>query len=611
MTSTPIRKRIAGDEDCAWIRKRTPRPSQAAPRHSSLSTENVQNRRPAKATTAARFKDGECGLLEWTGGTYERIGSGVKWIANVTAPDGGDPAYALDIWTLNGNRKRIEVPCELIDQPSELARYLIKQGVKIERVRDAVRRIADYLSTRPHQPVHIRTTRDGWQKLGEIETYVLGNNAFCASGQIQHVTRTPPMAVRQRSGTLAQWTAIVKLCIGNPLLIVTLCAGFASALLRPFGHSSFGISVIGRSSTGKTTALRLALALFDSPSNLANWVSTANGLEALAAQYSHMPLVLDEIGLASREVMTDAAYRLTNGSGKLRAVPNGSLASVTNISSVSLTAGEESVVDRIEHSGHQAKLGQYARFAALNTDYLHGAFANLHGENDGAAFAQKLSRMLQVTHGVAWEPFVQYLAENIHAVKAKHTERENGIKEYLAKGIAFDRADGVCARVLDNFALMYRAGIVARLAAVFPLTDKQIIDALHQCFRKWHEQYQQRQSTPDEAILDDVRYFLQAHRNKLPSLTDYANPERDTKIGFTYTQRDGTEVFLIFPGALAALKQKHGRAAFHDALITAGWLLPGSEKRPTQQYQVPEPNTERARKRPSLYTLRKAAIYDE
>lgn len=604
MTSPLVKKRIAGDEDGGWIRKRTTRPAQSAPR-SSPSNDNVENCRLAKANIPAKFKDGDRGLFEQSGETYQSICSGVQWIANVTDPDGGNPAHALDIWTLNGKQKRIEVPYELIDQPSELARYLIKQGMRIERVRDAARRIADYLSSHPREPVHIRTTRDGWQVLGNTEAYVLGNKAFCTSGQVCSVTRTSPMAVRQRAGTLAQWNAIVRLCVGNPLLIVALCAAFASALLHPFGRNAFGISFVGRSSTGKTTALRLALSLFDSPSNLANWVSTANGLEALAAQHSHMPLVLDEIGLASREVMSDAAYRLTNGSGKLRASRDGSLASVTHISSVSLTAGEESVVDRIEQGGRQAKLGQFARFTALNTDYPHGAFAELHGESDGGALAKKITRMVQATYGVAWEPFVKYLAENIHAVKAKHTERESDVKEYLTKGIAFDRADGVCARVLDNFALMYRAGIVARLAAVFPITDKQIIYALRDCFRKWHEQYRQRQSTPDEAILDDVRYFLQAHRNKLPPLTDYANPDRDTKIGFTYTQRDGTEVFLIFPGALAALKQKHGRTAFNGALVNAGWLLPGSKRRPTQQYPVPMSETER----PSLYTFKKAVIY--
>ncbi|HGL5383458.1 DUF927 domain-containing protein [Burkholderia orbicola] len=605
MTSLPVKKRIAGDQDGGWLRQSATRSAQSARRPSYPSTSNSESRRPAKATAPAQFKDGEPGLYEWNGDTYRRICSGIKWIANVTDPDGGNPAHALDIWTLNGKQKRIEVPYESIDQAGELARYLIKQGMSIERVRDAARRIGDYLSGHPHDPVRIRVAHDGWQQLGDAEAYVLGNKAFCVSGGVQQVTHTPPMAGRHRAGTLTQWNEIVKLCVGNPLLIAALCAGFASALLHPFGRNAFGISFVGRSSTGKTTALRLALALFDSPSNLANWVSTANGLEALAAQHSHMPLVLDEIGLASREVMSDAAYRLTNGSGKLRASRDGSLASVTHISSVSLTAGEESVVDRIEQGGRQAKLGQFARFTALNTDYPHGAFADLHGESDGGALAKKITRMVQATYGVAWEPFVKYLAENIHAVKAKHTERESDVKEYLTKGIVFDRADGVCARVLDNFALMYRAGIVARLAAVFPITDKQIIYALRDCFRKWHEQYRQRQSTPDEAILDDVRYFLQAHRNKLPPLTDYANPERDTKIGFTYTQRDGTEVFLIFPGALAALKQKHGRTAFNGALVNAGWLLPGSKRRPTQQYPVPTSETER----PSLYTFKKAVIY--
>ncbi|WP_321926905.1 DUF927 domain-containing protein [Paraburkholderia guartelaensis] len=606
MASTSRVKRIVEDDDMG-VRRRAASAAKPLSRRASQSTGGVQSHRPAKAITPARFKDGERGLFERTGGAYQRICSGAGWVANVTDPDGGNPAHSLDIWTLNGNQKRIEVPYELIEQPGDLARHLIKHGMKIERVRDAARRIADYLSGHPREPVHIRVARDGWQTVGRVDAYVLGNKAFCVSGGVQHVTRTPPDAARQRAGTLAQWNEIVKLCVGNPILIVGLCAAFASALLHPLRHDAFGISFVGRSSTGKTTALRLALALFDSPSNLANWAGTGNGLEALAAQYSHRPLVLDEIGLASREVMSDASYRLTMGSGKSRAASDGSLASAARISSVSLTAGEESVVDRIEQGGRQAKLGQYARFVALSTDYPHGAFANLHGESNGAALSEKLSRMVQMTHGVAWEPFAKYLAENIHAVKAKHAERENGIKTYLTEGIVLDGADGVCARVLNNFALMYRAGIVAQVAGVFPIGDKQIITALRHCFRKWHEQYRQRQSTPDEAILDEVRYFLQVHRNKLPSLTDYANPERDTKIGFTYTQRDGTEVFLIIPGALDAMKQKHGRRAFHDALINAGWLLPGSGKRPTQQYLVPGSESER----PSLYTFKKAAIYAE
>ncbi|MFM0160768.1 DUF927 domain-containing protein [Paraburkholderia sediminicola] len=607
MAPATIKRRIAGDETDGWIRKRTPRPAQSTPRHSTSSTGNVPNRRPAKATTLARFKDGERGLHDWTGGTYQRICSGVKWIANVINTDGGDPAHALDIWALHGHRKRIEIPCGLIDQPRELRGYLVKQGMKIERVHDAAHRIADYLSTRPNQPVHIRAIRDGWQKLGDADAYVLGDKAFCASAQALCVSRTPPVDVRQRVGTLAQWTNIVRLCIGNPLLIVALCAAFASALLHPFGRNAFGISLVGRSSTGKTTALRLALALFDSPSNLANWVSTANGLEALAAQYSHMPLVLDEIGLASREVMTDAAYRLTNGPGKLRAARDGSLAPITRISSVSISAGEESVVERIEQGGHQAKLGQIARFLALSSDYEHGAFAKLHGERDGAAFSAKLNQMVQATHGVAWEPFVKYLAKNISAVKKMNVQYQDGVKAHLTEGLEFDPSDGVCARVLDNFALMFRAGKIARLAGVFPVKDMLIANALRQVFRKWFEQYQQRIATPDETILDEVRYLLQKHRHNLPSWSDYSNADRETAIGFTWSLRNRLEVYLIFPGAFDTMKRKHGRDVFNRALISAGWLLPGSGNRPTQQREFTPP----ARGRTSMYVLSVAAIFNE
>ncbi|CAB3768619.1 DUF927 domain-containing protein [Paraburkholderia solisilvae] len=558
----------------------------------------------ASSTNSTQFKDGKDGLYEWTGGAYRRVCSGVQWLANTVDADGSRPAHVLHIWTLNAACRKIEVPREIAEQPQELARLVTMQGVRLERGKSAARQLSDYLASRPSYPTYTRVLRDGWQIIGDREAYVFGDTAFATAKRNLPIARIPSAAQRIRQGSLEKWNEIALLCRGNPLLITSLCAAFASALLQPLGRNSFGVSFVGKSSTGKTTALRLALATIDSPTALATWASTANGLEALAMQYPHMPLVLDEIGLASHDVASDAAYRLT-GSGKLRAVRDGSLAPMQRITSVTISAGEESITARIEQRGDHAKSGQFARFISLPSDDAHGVFAALHGSMNGAAFAEKLNRLLNATHGVAWEPFVKYLASNTDAIKKLHTANLQGVAFHLTKEIEFDASDGVCARVLENFALMFRAGNIARKAKVFPISDTEIVGALRHCLRKWAEQYRQRLVTPTQAILDDVSYFLQRHRHNLPRWADYFNADCNTSIGFTCSLRSGDEAYLIFPGSLDGLKKKHGRETFHRALIDSAWLLPGTDDRPTQQRRFPPPNTGRT----AMYVFSKSAIF--
>ncbi|CAN7160129.1 DUF927 domain-containing protein [Paraburkholderia hospita] len=564
----------------------------------------VQTAAPEKQ---ARFKENKSGLLEWTGGKYVPICSRMRWIAHVVDADGGRPAHVVDIRTLNALQKRIEVAHELTSQPQELVRYLTAQGVQFNGNRDAARQLCDYLRTRPRVPIFTRATHDGWLKLGEHWSYVLGNKAFSVSHQELRVIRPQGQAPRKKAGSLAQWLQVTGLCRGNPLLIFALCAAFASALLHPFGRNGFGVSFVGRSSTGKTTALRLALALIDSPRELATWASTANGLEALAAQYAHMPLTLDEIGLADEDVLSDVAYRLTNGSGKLRAACDGTLASTARICTVSISTGEESVVDRIERKGRAAKLGQFARVITIPTEFQHGAFSTLHGSRDAAAFSEKLNSLLFATHGVAWEPFVKYLAENIDAAKATHNRNEHALKERMTRGTEFDGSDGVCARVLDSFALMFRAGKLAIDAKVIDLTRAEVFGALHYCFAKWISQYKKRLVTPGEAIRDELLYFLQSQRRKLRRWSDYSNANQDTGDVFTHSLRGGRDVYLVLPGALRGLREKHGHELFHRTLIDCGWLRPGPGGRPTHQQRLPQPDNGRT----GVYVFSKSAIFGD
>ncbi|VVE37404.1 hypothetical protein PPN31114_03978 [Pandoraea pneumonica] len=592
MTLSHKPKRIGGEEPHSYFRK--PRPK-TKPKSTSRQAVGKSSR------VSSRSQAGEANVRDGRG---EMLPSGMKLVRTVVDADGGRPAYELDVPALHGARKRIEVPYELANKPGKLIDHLITLGVKVDQ--ESAAAVAKYLAAQPERAVCFRTIHEGWQRIGGDEAYVYGDEAFRSSGASLAVTHLAQFPRRAKKGSRKQWESIVHMCKGNPLLLASLCAGFASALLHPLNHAPFGVSIVGRSSTGKTTALRLVKALFDAPVSMATWAGTESGVEALAATHAHLPLVLDEIGQAAPRVLSDAAYRLMNGTGKLRAHSDGTLAAGNFMTSVVITSGEESIVERIGQARHPTKLGQFARFITLAADYEHGAFANLHGRPNGASFAKSLNDSAYETHGVAWGDFVSYLCRHLSKIKAVHIANDRKVKASLVEGTNIDMSDGICARVVGNFSLLYRAGSVAHQAGVFPVDEAEIRSALCQLLNTWHLNYQQHLRSPREAILDDVRSFVQKHRHDFPDWSSYTDPNQKTAIGFTYPQRDGSKSYAIFKWAFEELEKKHGRAALHDALIDKGWLAPGSDNRPTQQLRLL-----RGAGRVSMYVIRKSAVMDQ
>ncbi|WP_227628959.1 DUF927 domain-containing protein, partial [Klebsiella pneumoniae] len=81
--------------------------------------------------------------------------------------------------------------------------------------------------------------------------------------------------------------------------------------------------MVGPSSSGKTSLLELAASVYSDRSFVRSWISTANGLAAVAAEQHDMLLALDEIGLARPEDVDIAVYHIVAGTSKLRATESG------------------------------------------------------------------------------------------------------------------------------------------------------------------------------------------------------------------------------------------------------------------------------------------------
>ena len=128
------------------------------------------------------------------------------------------------------------------------------------------------------------------------------------------------------SGTADEWRdSVAALAAGNTRLVFALSVAFAGTLAEIAGEDSGGFHLRGASSSGKSTALKLAASVWGNPSTYVRlWRGTVNGLEGLATLHNDSLLILDEIGQIDPNDAGEAAYLLANGQGKARASRNGS-----------------------------------------------------------------------------------------------------------------------------------------------------------------------------------------------------------------------------------------------------------------------------------------------
>lgn len=528
--------------------------------------------------------------------------SEMRFVAKVVNADGGHPAYLMTFRGSTGVWKEIEIPVTLTLRPAQLARHLIERGVELFSD-DAPKRVADFLRTCRGGKTLLRVERDGWIDYGQEKSYVFGSECF--SDRVERVIRAQA-GVRTSAGTLAEWAEVTALCRGNPLMIVALCFAFASGLLTPFGQSGVCVNLVGASSTGKSTILRLLQGLTCSPDCLANWEATANGLEAYAAQYRDMPLIIDELGQSDVASFGQSVYRMTNGSGRLRAKTDGSLAAQAQLLTVIISAGEESPADRIRRSGQQALAGQLARFITLPINGKHGAFDILHGENNGAAFSAQVRAKLRGVHGVAWREFSQYIAANIPRVRRKYDGHYRDLQTVISEGCNLDPSDGVQQRVLEHFAFAAFSAFVAIDSGVLRIEYGDVADAMIRCFGDWLKQHQADSRTPDDEIAEEVRAIVMKVRNRLPPYSAFRDSKRDTQIGFTHTAKDG-DMVLLLPAVMRKINEKYGKKRVKEALLRKGLLVSGLDGRPTSQFVVPG----HSNLKPSTYALRADAIFAE
>lgn len=250
---------------------------------------------------------------------------------------------------------------------SEIRRELARLGLTISPSRSARELLASYLQVVPVEARARCVDKLGWH--GDV--YVTATESIGQSSEIVVFQNTntiePALSV---SGTVEQWRdSVSRLAIDNSRMIFAIAVAFAPVLAKLTGEDSGGFHFRGASSSGKTTALKVAASVWGNPDTYTRlWRTTANGLEGLAALHNDGLLILDELSQMDPKEAGEAAYLLANGQGKTRATRHGTAKQTNRWSLFFLSAGEESLTSLMAKVGQRANAGQEIRLADIEAD---------------------------------------------------------------------------------------------------------------------------------------------------------------------------------------------------------------------------------------------------
>jgi len=409
----------------------------------------------------------------------------------------------------DGRRHVWACPIELLAGDGvEFRRQLLSMGLRIAPGTKARNLLGVYVQAcRPEARVTC-TGRTGWHGTD----YVLPDETIGAkeAERVLLQTLADPPAMAQ-AGDVAGWRDRVgALCTGNSRLVFAVSMSFAAPLLHAVGASSGGVNLAGPSSTGKTTALRVAASIWGAPDPLRTWRATANGLEGVASLHNDGLLVLDELGEIDPREAGAAAYMLANGVGKARARRDGLARPSAVWRLLFLSSGEIGLADHMREVGKRARPGHEVRLADLPADAGAGCgvFEELHGHADGAALAGALLDATRRYHGTPGRAYLRRLVElDLDQVRAGISELQ---RDFTAD-VLDTGADGQARRVADRFALIAAGGALATRFGLTGWSEGEAVAAAKACYRTWLDRRGGAGSAEEAAALAAVDRFIELH----------------------------------------------------------------------------------------------------
>lgn len=250
-------------------------------------------------------------------------------------------------------------------------------------------------------------------------------------------------AYSSRRGTLRGWAEIGRTIAAEHLTVpqVSILTSFVPPLQSRLQIPNFILDIHGSTSTGKSTALKLAASVYGSftgpDSLIMQWMSTQAAVEQLAGVCSELPIFLDDAQYCPDELKRAAVYMIANGRGKGRASRAGGVGEVSSWHTVALSTSEEPLHEASPHEGARGRILPVG--------------GSVHPFPAGSGpLVQSLERSALLNHGYAGETYVRHLNNFDESEWAKLRRRHAEVRrDYLTGGASnvVDRVGGYIAAI--------------------------------------------------------------------------------------------------------------------------------------------------------------------
>lgn len=421
---------------------------------------------------------------------------------------GGEWGYLLEFADADGQPKRWAMPASMLAGDGTAYRaILLGMGLQIGAGVTAKNQLTVYIQTQKTVARVTCTDRIGWHD----DVYVLPDRTI-GDGEEKVMFQAAGGVVSQfkQRGTLDQWRSEVAVhCRGNSRMLFCVSAAFAAPLLHPARIPSGGFHIWGDSSSGKSTAFKVAGSVYGGKDYPRNWRMTDNALETVAAQHSDALLLLDEIAQVDPKVVGDTVYMLANETGKGRATQTASARKVVTWRVLFLSDGEVSLANHMEQAGKGTKAGHDVRMAHIAADAGKGlgVFDTLHDFTNGAALSDHLVDMSHQYYGTAGMAFIEYAVR----IAPKLSNGLNAHVTALARELCPADSHGQVSRVAARFALVGAAGEMATSAGITGWEKGEATAAARTCFAAWLDGRGGSGNVEHASILRQVSGFFQLH----------------------------------------------------------------------------------------------------
>ena len=199
--------------------------------------------------------------------------------------------YLLSFEDPLGVPRQWAMPARMLSSDGgEYRGMLLNMGLRIATAPMARNRLTEYIQTRKPGAFASCTDRIGWHKRAFVLPHeTIGDKderiVFQSDAAIENTFRI-------KRGVDDWIEHVGRYCAGNSRLVFAVCCAFAGPMLRPAGMESGGFHIRGGSSSGKTTAARIAASVYGGPDYMQRWRTTDNALEVIAAQHCDSLLIL-------------------------------------------------------------------------------------------------------------------------------------------------------------------------------------------------------------------------------------------------------------------------------------------------------------------------------